>query len=76
MFGHVQRSTSAINKIINFVVDGRVGLGRPRKTWSECIMSDISKFKMSEIDPNDRLLWKKNLRANIVQFPDMGTEKR
>ena len=76
MFGHVQRSTSAINKIINFVVDGRVGLGRPRKTWSECIMPDISKFKMSKIDPNDRLLWKKNLRANMVQSPVMGTEKR
>ena len=51
------------------VVDGHVGCGRPRKTWSECIKSDISKFKMSEINPNDRFLWRKNLRANNMVQP-------
>ena len=57
-FGHIQRSTSPLNEITNFVLDGCDGRGRPRKTWSECIKSDISKFKMSQIDPNDRLLWR------------------
>ena len=71
----VQRSTSAINEITNFVVDGH-GLGRQRKTWSECIKSDISKFKMSEINPNDRFLWRKNLRTNMVQPLDRKTVAR
>ena len=36
--------------------------------------SDISKFKMSEIDPNDRLLWRKNLRSNMME-PLLGEQK-
>ena len=48
--------------------------GRPRKTWRDYVKADISKFGMSEIDPNDRLLWSKNLRPKMVQPPLRGTE--
>ena len=53
-FGHVERSSGEISRVRSMSIDGRRGLGRPRKTWSECVKDDLAAFKLKPCDAQDR----------------------
>ena len=45
--GHVQRATSWIKTITDFLIPGVRGRGRPRKTWRECLRKDEQECGLS-----------------------------
>ena len=61
-FGHVSRSPEWINRVTTLSVDGVTARGRPKKTWREVIADDLRKWRMVELDPFERVEWRKELR--------------
>ena len=55
-YGHVQHATSWLKSVTHLTLRGLWGKGRPRKTWSECVKTDISDCGQAGIDPQDRCL--------------------
>ena len=41
--------------MVGKLVPGKRGLGRPRKTWAECVKTDIHDCGLSAVDPLDRV---------------------
>ena len=62
--GHVERapSNTGIGLVRNLVVPGKRGRGRPRKTWAECVKTDIRDCGLSAVDPQDRVAWRAAVR--------------
>ena len=54
--GHVERapSNTGIGMVGNFVVPGKRGRGRSRKTLTECVKTEIRDCGLSAVDPQDR----------------------
>ena len=77
-FGHVYRSTGIINDVMNLVINGNRGRGRQKKTWADCVKEDKKKWRMAEMDPLDRDLWRKALlkMPQTVQPMDGDSETR
>ena len=65
-YGHVKRSPDCIHHVTEFVVPGSSGRGRgrPRKNWSECVNNDITFCNLGNVDPLDRLSWRRAVRAS------------
>ena len=61
-FGHVCRSDDWIGRVTSLDVGGRPRRGRPRKTWSEVISDDRTKWGMLNADPLDRCEWRKSIK--------------
>ena len=53
--GHVQRATSCIKSITNFQISGTRKNERPRRTWSECVKTDVKECGLAGVDPLDQL---------------------
>jgi hypothetical protein len=49
------------------VVDGSRGRGRPKKNWTDTVKEDSKAWKMTCVDPMDRVLWTKNLKKKIIK---------
>ena len=64
-FGHVERSpeTSWINKCRQINVPGKVGRGRPKKTWGEVVKADLKQKGVTKDLAHDRLGWKSISKA-------------
>ena len=58
-FGHVVRSSDWLSKVREFKVVGVKKPGRPKMTWKELLIKDRTKLNLMEIDPYDRLTWKR-----------------
>ena len=65
-YGHVQRATSCINKVIGLVIPGDRGRSKPRKTLSECIRKDLLEHNLSDVNPLDRENWRTRIRQSLV----------
>ena len=65
-YGHVQLATSFIKSITNFQIPGTRKKGRPRKTWSECVKTDVNNCGLAGIDPLDRDAWRAGVRHSLV----------
>ena len=52
---HVQRETSCIKSTGNFPILSTIIQGRPRNTWSEWLMTDVSNFGLASIDPKTEM---------------------
>ena len=67
-YGHVQRATSCIKSITNFLIPGTKKKGRPRKTWTwlECEKTDVNKCGLAGVDPLDRDAWRASVRHSLV----------
>lgn len=73
-FGHVQRSSSCIGSVTRRTIPGNRDRGRPKKTWSECVEKDLRDCNLSEVDPLDRVAWRKGIRTcQVLPTPDSGT---
>ena len=55
-FGHVERKTEDdwVKKCQSVEIEGKVGRGRGRKIWIECIRGDMKDFNFSMDDVVDR----------------------
>ena len=68
-FGHVFRRDVDVGVKRAFLhkVDGKVGRGRPRKTWYEVVRNDMRSLNICERDALDRAKWRgavRNIPAN------------
>lgn len=63
--GHVARNDGCINSITVLEVDGNCGRGRPRKAWRDMINHDLKNWRLTRIDPANRIEWRKKLRTNM-----------
>ena len=50
-YGHVARSSSCINFITSMTISSARKRGRPKKTWSECVKTDMKMCSLGSIDP-------------------------
>ena len=66
-FGHVMRSNGEINRVRSRPVPGRKGLGRPKKTWEECVKQDLKVCGLSEAGTQDRLSWRSSVKNSRQQ---------
>jgi hypothetical protein len=69
-FGRVERKqpddwVSACRHIVVESVKGR-GRGRPWKTWRECVVEDISMFKLSVMDTQKRAVWRSQHQIQLL----------
>ena len=74
-YGHVKRSTGAVNTAFDIQFDGKRGPRRPKMT--EAPERDwIAEWKLSAIDPHDRHTWRSGVRSAMraaSQLPGRGS---
>ena len=63
-FLHVAKN-DYVNSLTALEVDGQRGRGRPRKTVRDMINDDDKNWKMTRVDPANRIEWRKKLRTNM-----------
>ena len=74
LFGHVTRNDGCINNITTTEVDIHHGRGRSKKTWRDTMNNDLKNWKLTRVDPANRIEWnselRKKLRTNVgaVQY--------
>src|SRR6267154_2675275 len=58
-YGHVERKAAVdwVFKCRNLEVEGVIGRDRGRKTWLECVATDMKRFDLKKEDAQDRSLW-------------------
>ena len=54
-YGHVECSNGADKTACDIQADGKLGPGRPKMTWKQLTEWDGREWKLSAIDPHDRL---------------------
>ena len=52
-----------MNKCMEFRVEGRRPVGRPRRTWLENVEADMAELEIDREDVNDR----KKMRKNVMK---------
>ena len=55
--GNVKQATFCVKSITSFPLPGTRKKGRPRKTWSECVKTDVDKCGLASVDSLDRVAW-------------------
>ena len=58
-YGHVMRKNDEdwVKKCMEYRVEGRRPVGRPRKTWSESVKTDMAELEINK-DVHDRKKWR------------------
>ena len=52
-----------VKKCMEYRVDGRGPVGRPRKTWLESIEADMAELAIDKEDVHDRSKWRRNMNV-------------
>ena len=62
-YGHVMRKGDEdwVKKCIEYRVEGRRPVGRPRKTWLESV--DMAELEIDKEDVHDRSKWRRNVNV-------------
>ena len=68
-YGHVERSSSCINSITSMTIPSARRRGRPKKTWSECVKTDMKMCSLGSIDPLNREAWGLGVRHSSHLLP-------
>ena len=60
-FGRVQRKENSdwVKKVTLLDVDGRRGIGRPRKTWTQAVAEDLRALNLKADQVYDRHAWRR-----------------
>ena len=63
-YGHVMRKSDEdwVKKCMEYRVEGRRPVGRPRRTWLESVEADMAELEIDKEDAHDRRKWRKNVR--------------
>ena len=74
-YGHVARSSSCINSITSMTIPSARRRGRHKKTWSECVKTDMKMCSLGSIDPLNREAWGLGVRhsSHLLPTPVPGT---
>ena len=61
-YGHVMRKgdEDCVNKCMEYRVEGRRPVGRPRNTWLETVEADMAELEIDKEDVYDRRKWRNN----------------
>ena len=62
----LQQATPCIKSIANFALLGIRKKGRPRKTWSECMKTNVDRCDVAGIDLLERDAWKTGVQYSLV----------
>ena len=62
-----------MNKCMEYRVEGRRPVGRPRRTWVESVDADMDELESDREDVHDRTKWRKNVML-LFSFPDLRKE--
>ena len=62
-YGHVIRKGDEdwVKKCLEFRVEGRRLVGRPRRTWLESVEADMEELEIDKEDVHDRKKWRENV---------------
>ena len=62
-YGHVMRKSDEewVKKCMEFRVEGRRPVGRPRRTWLVSIEADMAELEIDREDVHDRKKWRGNV---------------
>src|SRR5678816_1038606 len=65
-FGYVELKNKEnwVSACKDMKVDGARSRGRGKKTWMECIVSDMKSFGLRREDAQDREIWKAKIAGN------------
>ena len=63
-YGHVVLASSWTNLITGITIPGLRGCGRPRKSWSECVKTEVDVCNLEDIDPRNREVWRSGVRTS------------
>ena len=66
-YGHVMRSSGEINRVRTRHVSGKKGPGRPKKTWEECVKTDLKAWGLTAEMTQDRAMWKSSVRNGLLE---------
>ena len=74
-YRHIARSSSCINSITSMMIPSARRRGRPKKTWSECVKTDMKMCSLGSIDPLNREAWGLGVRhsSHLLPTPVPGT---
>ena len=74
-YGHVARSSSCINSITSLTIPSAKRRGRPKKTLSECVKTDMKMCSLGSIDPLNREALGLGVRhsSHLLPTPVPGT---
>ena len=76
-YGHIYRKLDDdwVKGSMNFVVEGRVPRGRPRKTWNEMIENDLRILGLQKEDACDRKEWRRLIQCVESDGDDSGDQE-
>ena len=52
-----------MKKCMEYRVEGRRPVGRPRQTWLESVEADMAKLEIDKEDVHDRSKWRRNVNV-------------
>ena len=55
------RDEDWVKKCMEFRVEGREPVGRPRRTWLNSVEADVAELEIDKEDVNDRKKWRRNV---------------
>ena len=63
-YGHVMRKGEEdwVKKCMEFRVEDRRLVGRPRRTWLESVETDMAELEVDKEDVHDRMKWREHVR--------------
>ena len=75
-YGHVLRKCDEdwVKKYMEYRVEGRRPVGRPRKTWLESVEADMTELAIDKEDVHDRSKWRRNV--NVIKRKSNPIGKR
>ena len=62
-FGHNEQSSGAIKTICDMQIEGKHGPGRPKRTLRTLTERDHLEWKLNEVDPCNRDVWRSSVRS-------------
>ena len=67
-YGHVMRKGDDdwVKKCMEYIVEGRRPVGRPRKTWLESVEGDMAELQIDKEDVHDISKWRRNVSENVL----------
>ena len=73
-YRHVTRKSNEdwVQKCMEFRVESRRPVGRPRRTWVESVEADIAELKIDREDVHDRKKWRKNAMKRKSNLSENG----
>ena len=68
-YGHVMRKGDEdwVKKCMEYRVEGRRPVGRPRKTWLEGVEADMAELEIDKEDVQDGKKWRRNVMKKEIQ---------